>query len=291
MRMMAGWESQRKMRRTTGSKIPIGRFYEIFSREEDRRLFSGLGKLEFERISSILKRRLPPPPATILDVGGGTGPYSSWLARLGYEVHLVEPSSKLLAIARRKAARAGKSARFRCIQGDARSLEFPALWADAILLFGPLYHLTEKRDRLRALAEARRVLKKKGVLFCAAISRFASAVDGFAREFIKDPVFEKILIRDLADGQHRNPTGGTDYFTDAYFHEPSLLKREVESAGFTSCLVFAVEGLGILLHDFDGLWAERRLRRKILSLIERTENEPSIIGISPHLLAVARKTR
>ncbi len=279
------------MRRKSCSKIPIGRFYEIFCGEEDRRLFSGLGKLEFERSKAILKRFLPPPPSTVLDVGGGSGSYSSWLARLGYKVYLIEPSSGLVAMARRRAAGAGNVPLFQCLQGDARALEFPSGRADAVLLFGPLYHLTGKRDRGRALAEARRVLKKKGLLFCAAISRFASAVDGFAREFIKDPVFEQILIRDLADGQHRNPTGGTDYFTDAYFHEPSLLKREVESAGFTSCRVFAVEGLGVLLHDFDGLWAERRLRRKILSLIERTENEPSIIGISPHLLAMARKTR
>jgi ubiquinone/menaquinone biosynthesis C-methylase UbiE len=283
----------RKIRGSRGkwkhSRITVAGFYEIF--DEDRRLLSGLGKLEFERIKRILKKSLPLPPATILDIGGGPGLYSHWLARLGYEVYLIEPSARLLAMAQKRAGKAGKRPLFRCLRGDARSLEFSGRRADAVLLFGPLYHLTEEKDRLRALAEASRVLKKRGLLFCAAISRFASAVDGLSREFIKDPVFERIIDRDLTDGQHRNPTDRPDYFTDAYFHDPSGLKREVEKAGFSSCRVLAVEGLGILLHDFDGAWAESGLRKKVLSLIERTESEPAVLGISPHLLAVARKTR
>ena len=230
-------------------------------------------------------------PATILEVGGGTGTYAAWLGRRGHAVHLIEPSPRLVEIARRRSGRARKVPLFRCLQGDARALAFPDSRAEAVLLFGPLYHLTEKRDRLRALAEARRVLKKGGLLFCAAISRFASAIDGLSREFVRDPVFMRIIDRDLTDGRHRNPTGRPEYFTDAYFHEPSLLRREVESARFDTRQVFAVEGLGVLLRDFDRLWAERRLRPKILSLVERTESEPSILGISPHLLAVARKTR
>ncbi len=279
------------MNKPTGSKIPVSQFYEVFWGEEDRRLLSGLGKLEFERVKSILRRFLPPPPATILDVGGGTGPYSDWLARLGYDAHLIEPSSKLVARARDKAARRGKSPLFRCFQGDARDLHVFDRLADAVLLFGPLYHLMEHKDRRRALSEARRVLKRKGLLFCVAISRFASAVDGLACGFIEDPVFARIMDRDLTDGQHRNPTGRPDYFTDAYFHEPSALKRELESAGFSSCRVFAVQGLGVLLRDLDSVWSRPRLRKRILALIERTEAEPSILGISPHLLAVARKGR
>lgn len=288
---MARRENRRKAIETTGSRIPLGQFYEVFCGEEDRRLFSGLGKLEFERVKSILRRRLPPAPAKILDVGGGTGPYSSWLGRRGYEVHLIEPSARLIALARKRAARAGKGRPFRCLQGDARALEFPGRWADAILLFGPLYHLTERRDRLKALAEARRVLKKKGLVFCAAISRFASTVDSLSQGWIKDPVFAQIVDRDLTDGQHRNPTGRPEYFTDAYFHQPAGVKSEIEHAGFSSCHVFAVEGLGVLLRDFDSVWAQPGLRKKILSLLERTQAEPSILGISPHLLAVAQKAR
>jgi ubiquinone/menaquinone biosynthesis C-methylase UbiE len=275
------------MKRSGRSKITVDEFYETF--DEDRRLLAGLGKLELERVKKVLGRFLPPPPAVILDVGGGTGRYSSWLAGLNYEVHLVEPSARLVSEAQRRAVRSGKTPLFQCRQGDARSLDFPDRRADAVLLFGPLYHLTEKKDRLLALAEARRVLKSKGLVFCAAISRFASAVDGLSRGFIKDPVFARIVEQDLACGQHRNPTANSEYFTDAYFHEPSGLKSELEAAGFSSCRVLAVEGLGVLIRDFDSLWAQRILRKRLLSLVEQTEGEPSLLGLSPHLLAVARK--
>jgi len=188
------------MRRPRGkpgrSRISVGEFYTIF--DEDRRLFTGLGRLEFEHGKSLLGRFLPPPPATVLDVGGGTGRYSSWLAGLGYDVLLVEPSAKLITEAERSATRRGANPLFLCLQADTRSLDIPDGRADAILLFGPVYHLTEKRVRLRALAEVRRVLKGRGLLVCAAISRFASAVEGLSREFIKDPVFAKIVDRDLA---------------------------------------------------------------------------------------------
>src|SRR5207249_8519643 len=93
------------------------------------------------------------------------------------------------------------------VVGDARHLEQPDASADALLMFGPLYHLTEREDRLLALREARRVLRSGGVIFAAAISRFASVFDGLWRGFLDDPVFQGIVQDDLTNGQHRNPTG------------------------------------------------------------------------------------
>ena len=79
--------------------------------------------------------------------------------------------------------------------GDARKLAFPDRSADAVLLLGPLYHLTERADRLAALREARRVLRPGGVVFAAAISRFASLLDGLARDLLDDPDFRPIRDR------------------------------------------------------------------------------------------------
>ena len=56
------------------------------------------------RTQEILSRFLPPPPASVLDVGGGTGVYACWLAVQGYAMHLVEPVERLVAAARRRAA-------------------------------------------------------------------------------------------------------------------------------------------------------------------------------------------
>jgi hypothetical protein len=74
-----------------------------------------------------------------------------------------------------------------------------------VLLFGPLYHLTEAAHRHRALAEARRVLTAGGRLLAMAVCRFASLLDGLYEGWLDDPVFRPIVEQDLADGQPRNP--------------------------------------------------------------------------------------
>jgi hypothetical protein len=76
----------------------------------------------------------------------------------------------------------------------------------AILMFGPLYHITERAERIRALSEAKRVVRPEGILAAAAISRFASLLDGLVSGWLGDPAFDAIVDRDLAEGQHRNPT-------------------------------------------------------------------------------------
>jgi SAM-dependent methyltransferase len=173
--------------------------------------------------------------------------------------------------------------------GDARSLGRPDDSTDAVLLLGPLYHLTDRADRLAALREARRVLRPGGTLVAAAISRFASALDGLRGGYLDDPAFAAIVRRDLADGQHRNPTGHPAYFTTAFFHHPDELRQEVVDAGLTGGQVLAVEGPAWLLRDFDAHWDEPARRERLLDVVRRVEADPSLLGASAHLLAVARK--
>ena len=58
--------------------------------EEGARLSQGLGQLEYLRSQEVIQQHLPLPPARILDIGGRAGAYAFWLARLGYEVHLID---------------------------------------------------------------------------------------------------------------------------------------------------------------------------------------------------------
>jgi ubiquinone/menaquinone biosynthesis C-methylase UbiE len=200
--------------------------------EEDR-LGQGAFILEEVRTRELIERYAPRPPATVLDVGGAAGAYALWLGDAGYTVHLVDAAPRLVAEAeRRSEARAVRLAS--CRVGDARSLEFPDQSADFVLLLGPLYHLTDRAGRAGALREARRVLKAGGLLFAAAISRFASALDGLSRDLLQDPEFASIIERDLREGQHRNPTGRLEYFTTAYFQSGrigSRAQRRVRSGG------------------------------------------------------------
>ena len=176
-----------------------------------------------------------------------------------------------------------------CAVGDARALGRPDDSADAVLLLGPLYHLTDRADRLEALREARRVLRPGGTLVAAAISRFASALDGLRGGYLDDPVFAAIALRDLADGQHRNPTGHPAYFTTAFFHRPDELRQEVTDAGLTSVQLLAVEGPAWLLQDFDAHWDNPGRRERLLDVVRRVEADPSLLGASAHLLAIAGK--
>jgi len=261
-------------------------YYERFA--EESRLDSGPSRLEFERTKEILARILPQAPATVIDVGGAAGVYSAWLAERGYETHLVEISARLVKEAQQLNARLEKPIASLSI-ADARSLPQPDNFAAAVLLMGPLYHLPSRADRQTALAEALRVLVPSGLVVVAAISRYASALDGLARQLAVDPAFVRMRDRDLRDGQHRNNTERMDYFTTSYFHRPEDLRTELETTGFQDVRVLGVEGPGWIVSDFDRRWADAALRADIMNVARALESEAAIVGASAHLLGIGRK--
>lgn len=255
---------------------------------EARRLFQSHGQIELARTQEIVLRHLPPPPGTILDVGGGPGIYSRWLAARGYRVHLIDAMPSHVEQARQASARQPDAPVASLRVGDARRIEDADATVDAVLLLGPLYHLTERGDRIQALREARRVLRPGGLLFAAGIGRFASLLSGMVDNFLGDPDVREIIEQDLRDGQHRNPTA-KDYFTTAFFHLPQELTGEVREAGFDLVELLGVEGPAWLLPDLERRWADGEERERLLQAARAVEREPSLLGIHPHLLAVARR--
>jgi ubiquinone/menaquinone biosynthesis C-methylase UbiE len=256
---------------------------------EASRLGSGWFRLEQERTRELLLRHLPPAPATIIDAGGAAGVYACWLAALGYRVHLLDPVPKHVEQAREASAEQPDHPLTSAEVGDARHLPFEDDSADAVLLLGPLYHLVEKEDRVACLREANRLLRPGGMVWGAGISRFASLFDSLFSGFFRDPEFAPIVERDLEDGQHRNPTANPVYFTDAYFHRPGELSRELIAAGFQVVQIVAIEGPGWLARDFDLLWSDKTQREHLLTAIRKVESEPSILGASAHIMAIGRK--
>jgi ubiquinone/menaquinone biosynthesis C-methylase UbiE len=256
---------------------------------EKDRLNAGSGKLERLRTHELLKRLLPAAPATILDVGGGTGSYACFLAEQGYEVHLVDITPAHVELARKASESQPQAPLASAEVGDARMLPQPSAKVDAALLFGPLYHLTERDDRLQALREAHRVLKSGGVCLAVGISRFASTLDGIRRGLLKDPWFAAIAKQDLANGQHRNPTGNPEYFMDTFFHHPDELRDEIATVGFGICGVYGVEGPSWLLQDFDTWWDDPELRERLLQIARDVETDSALIGASAHIMVAARK--
>jgi len=268
----------------TGDK-DVAAFYERGLERE--RLDAGTGGLEFARTLSLLDRYLPEAPAAIADIGGGPGRYACWLADRGYAVHLVDPVPLHIEQAQ-SAAQSGHPLASAEV-GDARALRLPTASADAVLLLGPLYHLPERADRVQALAEARRVCRPYGVVIAAAISRFASTLDGLREGYLEDPAFARIAADDRRDGRHYNPTNHPAYFTTAYFHRPEELARECEDAGLVHESTLAIEGPAWLLADLDTRLADDQRRGALLSALDSLESEPALLGVSAHLLVVSRR--
>ncbi|MBB5236098.1 class I SAM-dependent methyltransferase [Deinococcus budaensis] len=250
---------------------------------EHLRLSRGSNQLEFERTQELVSRWLPSPPATVLDVGGGTGPYARWLLSRGYAVHLLDVVPLHIERVR---ADPSLDALASANVGDARALPYPDASADAALLLGPLYHLTRREDRLLALREVRRCLKPGGVLLAACITRTASTLDGLLAGLDADERFRQMRDQTLESGLHDPPDAAQGWFTRAYFHRPEELRQELEEAGFSGVRLYAIEGLGNLVPDFEARWNDPEQRGRLLDAVRRTEEDPSLFGISAHLLAV-----
>ena len=239
---------------------------------------------EFAVTMLALAEVLPPPPAKIADIGGGPGRYAIALAQEGYAVTLVDLSRGNLALAQEQAEAAGVSLDA-VLHANALDLSDLASSAyDAVLLFGPLYHLLAQEERLEAVREAMRLLRPGGPLFATFITRFAQfrwAAYYDAAWLARDRDYTEQF---LATGIHRHP----GLFTDAYFAHPDEIVPFMESAGLSTVRMVGCEGAvshnEARVNQLDGddweYWAR---------LNYRLGQEPSMYGASDHLLYIGRK--
>jgi SAM-dependent methyltransferase len=242
------------------------------------RLSVGGGRLEFLRTRDVLRRVLPPAPATVLDVGGATGVHARWLVEEGYRVRVVDPVDLHV---RHAAAIPGVEA----VVGDARRLDEPDGGFDAVLLLGPLYHLIDRADRVASLREAARVTAPGGVVAAATISRYAGLFDTLARGLYLEPEVRRITEAEMLDGIHE--PFGDDLFTHAYFHHPDEICAEFAQAGLPGARRYAVEGGGWLFADRDGWLEDDGRTAALLEALRSVETQECLFGISAHLLTVA----
>lgn len=117
---------------------------------EQARLQRGSSQLEFLRTQQILQAHLPPPPVEVADIGGGPGAYAFWLGGLGYRVHLIDLVPLHVEQAMSMSVIHPRHRLASAAVGDARQLPFADGTMDAVLLLGPLYHLVDRSDRVRA---------------------------------------------------------------------------------------------------------------------------------------------
>jgi len=264
----------------------IDAFYSEISDED--RYTKGLGPLELERNKLFFKSCIAAPGSIIIDVGGGTGVYAEWLAGLGHHVHLVDPVRKHVRKALRKAAASKHS--FSCSLGEARDLDFPDNFADMVILHGPLYHLQSRKERLKAIKEAKRVCKKNGIIVGIAINYASYTLAGLVHGLIHDPGFLDMCKGHLATGIHHPPSNDKQRFlAEAYFHRPDELLAEFESLQLRDLELKAVEGLTWLDKHYFRTNADPVRKKAMTELLRLTENDLSLISLSPHMVISGRK--
>ncbi len=266
---------------------------------EKDRLRSGIGLLEFERTKEILLEKLPKPPAVVYDIGGAYGEYAWWLASLGYEVHLFDLSETNIRMSAALAAEYPGAKLADAAVCDALSVPRPDGSADAVLLMGPLYSITEYEARLLAIRESRRLLKDTGILFSAALTPYSVLVSRLAvyraedtpkRRELDDPAVMGMIGRALSDGCYINPEKKIACgIGSSHLHTAKALREELAAGGFATSAVHGIMGGAWLAPNLNERLADPETKATLMNTIRILDGHEEIIGLSGHLLAVSAK--
>ncbi|MBQ8383238.1 MAG: class I SAM-dependent methyltransferase [Clostridia bacterium] len=250
----------------------VQKIYEIFN--EDTRLNrSKAARVEFLTTVRYIERYLK-PGARILDAGAGAGEYSLYFARQGYDVSALELAESNVRAFLKKIT---PEDQIDLVQGNALDLSrYESESFDAVLLFGPLYHLHSVEDRRRCIDEAKRVCKKDGKLFFAFISNDMV----FLTEFLYDQSY-------FTTGDFDKDTFRLHDFPFV-FHTVDAARTLLQESSIKILHEVASDGAAELLEerinamDDDNYAAYLRYHFYVCE-------KPELLGMSNHLLFVGEK--
>lgn len=171
----------------------LEQYYNKFN--EEKRLTRRHGNVEYVTTMKYIHHYLERMPgASILDVGAGTGRYSVALAEEGYDVTAVELVKYNLGILK------AKNSSVKAYQGNALNLSrFQDNTFDVVLLFGPMYHLYNKEDKVKALLEAKRVVRNGGLIFVAyCMNEYCIITHGFRDNYIRESIRQGKVRKDFS---------------------------------------------------------------------------------------------
>ena len=236
-------------------------------------------------ITTHMMDRYIQPGSRILDIGGGPGQYSIHYARQGHTVTLLDLSDENVRFAKKKARQYG--VKITALQGDATDLSrFPDDSFDTVFLMGPLYHLLTEESRIRAIQEAKRVLKPGGYLFCSFILTFGGVIYGM-RE-----IQETILMPEEEEFYELAAKGESfsgEAFTFAYMITVKDAKQLLDSIpGLKTETAFSQEGI---LAPYKRVLSKspRKIRIAWCDYALRFCEKEEYLAHSEHLMIVSRK--
>ncbi len=251
------------------------KYYNKFN--EDKRLTRRHGIVEFttamKYIHEYLKKFEKPK---IIDIGAGTGKYSVTLANEGYDVTAVELIKHNLMTLK------SKSNLVKAYLGNALDLSrFKEDSFEMVLLFGPLYHLISKEEKLKALKEAKRIVKKDGVIL---ISYYMNEYAIITHGFKENNILKAIKNKEVDKNYHVIPKK-TDLYSMVRLEDINELNKLAE---LKRIKILAQDGptdyIRPIINKMDNETFEEYIKYH-LSTCERYE----LLGASSHVLDILKK--
>lgn len=260
----------------TNTKISLLEdYYSHF--DEDKRLKSRHGQVEFITSMKYIEECLNEDyNKRILDIGAGTGAYSVYLSNKGYNVDAVELVEHNIKIFKSKNSKAN------VMQGNALDLSMlQSDTYDVTLLFGPMYHLLKREEKIKALSEAKRVTKKSGIIL---ISYYMNDYAIITYGFIKKHILEAIEKKQVDENYHMLNLDD-DLYSMVRLEDIDEFNKEV---GLSRIKIIAADGASNYIRVFLNKLTEEEFKEFIkyhLTTCERSD----LLGASAHLLDIVRK--
>jgi 2-polyprenyl-3-methyl-5-hydroxy-6-metoxy-1,4-benzoquinol methylase len=240
--------------------------------------------LEFE----ITKRNLDefiPSKSKIADIGGGPGRYSFYLASQGYNVTLIDLAEKNIEFAKEKGKEIGIKLK-NYIHANILEIDFiPANSFDSVLCMGPLYHLINKEDRIKAIDQCLRILKPNGILVITFVTTFAQSISLLKRSPEKISEWIPVLNKTISTGINVDDfdTG----FTEAYFFHPLEIELFMQQFSLQMLKISGAEGLGCQSEEILKLLPKEKLKEWI-DFFYLHGSDPSILGANQHIIYIGK---
>lgn len=249
------------------------------------------GPIEFPVNWHYIDKYLP-KTGHVLDNGAGPGKYSMRLAKEGYHVTLTDLTPKLVEFAKKKAEELGLENQFEGFYPvDARELKsLEDEQFDASLMLGPMYHLQEEKDRIKAVQELNRVTKRNGIVFVAFMPRVRHILTSLiSPEKWKPNDNVDTIVQFSQSGCFNHADEGR--FTAAYYFNIEDINPFMEAQGFEQIQLIGSNAGAILSNDNWNYWRDKGEQEveKVIDLIIEKGADPYILGISSHLLYIGRK--
>ena len=168
------------------------------------------------------------------------------------------------------------------MQGNALDLSMLASDSyDLVLLFGPMYHLLKKEEKIKALSEAKRVTKKGGIIL---ISYYMNDYAIITYGFIKKHILEAIEKKQVDENYHMLNLDD-DLYSMVRLEDIDEFNNEV---GLSRIKIIAADGASNYIRVFLNKLSEEEFKEFIkyhLTTCERSD----LLGASAHLLDIVRK--